>query len=277
MIKVWVSITRPLNILITACAVFIGALLTGTLSPLSKIILALCSAAFICAGGNVLNDYFDVDIDKINKPRRPLPSGKIQKNNALIYSVTLLACGFLLAFFISLQAVLLAAIAVVLLVSYNAYVKRRTGIIGNMLISMTGALPIAYGGIATGKIHGILFPTVFAFLLHLGREIIKDIEDVTGDRLAKSCSIPTRFTPQVSYYIGFIPLFFLVIITPLPFIFKLYNVFYLPLVLLLVNLPLLISFFFFRKKLDTANLHKLSNILKLEMVFGLLSLIIGTL
>lgn len=276
MIKVWITILRPFNVLITGTAVFIGALLTGSITPLSKIILAMVSAAFICAGGNVENDYFDVEIDRINKPYRPIPSGRIKRKHALLFSIILTIIGLAIAIFITSKALLLAICAVILLLAYNAYLKKNVGLIGNMAVSITATLSIVYGGIAVGRIEGILFPAFFAFLFHLGREIIKDIEDISGDRMAKSCSIPSHYSLEKSYYIGFIPLFLLLVITPLPYFLNMYNLFYLLVVIPLVDLLLLFSFLFFRKKLDSINLHKLSNILKLGMVFGLFSLIIGT-
>ncbi len=277
MMKVWFSLTRPLNVLITFCAVFIGALITGYITPFSDLLLAMCSAALICAGGNVLNDYFDIAIDKINKPHRPLPSGAIERSHALIFASFLMASGLFLSFFITAHAVAIACGAVILLISYNAYLKRKAGVLGNLAVSIAGALPIVYGGTAVNHLEAMLFPAAFAFLLHLGREIIKDLEDVIGDRQAKSCSIPTRFGPRTSYYIGFIPLLVLVCITPLPFLLRWYSIYYLIIVTPLVNILLIFSFFYFRKKQDKESLHRLSIILKLGMVFGLLSLIAGTL
>ncbi len=273
--KTWLTIVRPFNLLITTFAVFIGALLTGNITPLWKIFLAMLSAASICAGGNVLNDYFDVQIDRINKPDRPIPSGKIKRKSALLFSIILMVIGTVISFFISLQALLIASSAVILLLTYNANLKKKAGIVGNITVSFTAALSVIYGGIAVGRIEGTLFPSLFAFLFHLGREIIKDIEDTSGDRVVKSCSIPARFSPEKSYYIGFIPLFLLIAITPLPYVFEIYNLFYLLVVIPLVDILLLFSFFFFRKKLNSENLHKLSNIIKLGMVFGLISLITG--
>jgi geranylgeranylglycerol-phosphate geranylgeranyltransferase len=277
MIKVWLALTRPLNVFITFCAVFIGALITGFLTPLSNLLVAMASAALICAGGNALNDYFDIEIDRINKPHRPLPSGAIKRSHALLFALILMAAGLSLSFFINENTLIIALVAILLLTAYNGYLKRNGGLLGNFTVSITGALPIAYGGAAVNHLEAILFPTVFAFLFHLGREIIKDLEDVIGDTRAKSCSIPTRFSPRVSYRIGFVPLFVLFCITPLPYLFRWYSILYLLLVIPFVNLLLLASFFYFRKKLDPGNLHRLSMVLKLSMVFGLLSLIAGTL
>jgi geranylgeranylglycerol-phosphate geranylgeranyltransferase len=276
MIKVWFTLTRPLNVLITFCAVFVGALITGFLTPFSNLLLAMCSAALICAGGNVLNDFFDIEIDRMNKPSRPLPSGAIKHSHAVTLAIFCLGTGLLISVFIHVNAIIIAAAATVLLISYNGYLKRNGGVLGNLAVSITGALPIAYGGAAVNHLEEMLFPTAFAFLIHLGREIIKDLEDVTGDMKAKSRSIPTRFSPQASYYMGFIPLMVLFLITPLPFILGRYNLFYIILVIPLVNILLLIAFFYFRKRLDPANLHRLSTVLKLGMVFGLLSLVAGT-
>lgn len=277
MIKVWLGLTRPLNVLITFCAVFIGAIISGFLAPFSKVLLGMCSAGLICAGGNALNDYFDIDIDRINKPHRPLPSGAIKRSHALILALSSLGAGLVLSFFINTRAIAIAVLAIALLASYNAYLKRSGGLAGNIAVSVTGALPIAYGGAAVGHLEAMLFPCVFAFLFHLGREIIKDLEDVTGDRMVKSRSIPARLTPRISYYLAFIPLLLLFFTTPLPYVLGWYNLYYLIIVIPLVNILILVSFFHFRTKQDPASLHRLSAILKWGMVCGLLSLIAGTL
>jgi len=274
-LKSWFGITRPINVIIAGCTVFIGAFLTGKISPTINIVLAILSVTFICAGGNVLNDYYDVEVDRINKPNRPIPAGKITRKSALLFFFILTAIGMSIAPLISIKALALAFTAVVLLVLYNVYLKRKTGLLGNVTVSFTAALTIIYGGLAVGRIDGTLFPALFAFLIHTGREIIKDIEDVAGDRHLRLCSIPTRFSLQTSYYLGFIPLFLLIIIVPLPYIYGIYNLFYILLVIPFVDLLLLFSFFYFRKKLDTRNLHNLSNIIKLTMVFGLISLVMG--
>ena len=273
--KVWIVISRPYNVLITGCAVFIGALLTGTITPISKIVLAMLSAAFICGGGNVENDYFDVEIDRINKPKRPIPSGKIKRKSALLFYVILSSVGIIISMFITFKALILAVSVVILLFAYNAYLKRNSGIIGNIAVSFTAALSIVYGGVAVGKLEGVLFPAILAFLFNLGREIIKDIEDISGDKSSKSYSVPSRYSLKKSYIIAFFPLFLLIVITPLPYLFHIYNLYYLIIVITSVDLLLLLSFLFFWEKFDSKNIHKLSNILKIGMLFGLLSLVIG--
>jgi geranylgeranylglycerol-phosphate geranylgeranyltransferase len=277
MMKPWFRISRPFNVVITACAVFIGALLTGTIFPFRNVILAILSASSICAGGNILNDFFDVEVDRINKPQRPIPSGKISKTNALLISILLMILGLVLSFFISLEAIILALIAITLLTLYNSYLKRKGSFFGNLSVSITGALPLIYGGLAVGRIEGTLFPATFAFMTHLGREVIKDMEDVAGDRTVKSRSIPVRFGLRISYRIAFIPLFLLIAITPIPYFLKVYNLIYLVSVIIAVDILLVVSFLIFRTKLTKKNLHILSEIIKLSMVFGLFSLILGTL
>jgi geranylgeranylglycerol-phosphate geranylgeranyltransferase len=272
-----ITLVRPLNVLITAIAVFIGALLTGTIEPFNKVLLAVFSAATICAGGNILNDYFDVDIDRINKPSRPIPSGNVNKKVAFTISIVTIILGLILSMFINTVAIFIAFLAVIFMVSYNTRLKRRGGIIGNTVITITATLPLFYGSVSVGRIKNIFFPALFAFLLHLGREIIKDIEDITGDYHAKSNSLPVRCGLQNAYYIAFIPLFLLIIISPVPFIMGIFNLYYLIIIIPFVILPLIFSFFFFRKKLNPNYIGKLSTILKLAMVFGLLSLIIGIL
>ena len=188
-----------------------------------------------------------------------------------------MAIGFALSLFISIKTILLAFTAIILLLLYNSYLKRKGSIFGNLTVSITGALPIIYGGLAVNRIEATLFPATFAFLTHLGREIIKDMEDVSGDRMVKSRSIPVKFGLKTSYWIAFIPLFLLIIISPIPYIMQIYNIIYLVSVIIAVDLLIVIAFIFFSTKLTKKYLLILSEIIKLSMVFGLFSLIAGTL
>ncbi|MCW9094558.1 MAG: UbiA family prenyltransferase, partial [Ignavibacteriaceae bacterium] len=91
-LKAILKITRPVNIIITFVSVIVAAVIClPDKLPGMNVLLAAVSAALTAASGNVLNDIIDIDIDKINRPNRPLPSGKINITEAyLLISVLIL-------------------------------------------------------------------------------------------------------------------------------------------------------------------------------------------
>ena len=83
--KAYIFITRPVNVLITFLVVIVGSLIC-IISDYSiyKILLAAFSAALTAGAGNIINDIYDIEADKINHPERPLAKGIITTNNAWV-------------------------------------------------------------------------------------------------------------------------------------------------------------------------------------------------
>src|SRR5665647_2950137 len=92
------TITRPLNSLVAGLAAIVAYLIdTGTVIPQTLLLFAI--VALITAAGNVINDFFDVRIDAINRPDRPIPSGAVTSAAARSFAVTLFLAGVLVSFF----------------------------------------------------------------------------------------------------------------------------------------------------------------------------------
>ncbi|MDP2974417.1 MAG: UbiA family prenyltransferase, partial [Candidatus Diapherotrites archaeon] len=90
----FVSIIRPLNCLMAAFGAFIGYSIAGSAIQFQKEIgIAMAAAFLVCAGGMVINDYFDRNVDKRLHPRKPLPSGAIKPKTALLYAIALFIAG----------------------------------------------------------------------------------------------------------------------------------------------------------------------------------------
>ncbi len=110
---------RPINGLIAFISVILGALISkGSLEPYSKVMGVGIAAFLILSAGNVLNDYYDVKTDTINKPLRPIPSGKISRRSALIFSIFLFSLGMALGLLISLIAFAVAMLVSLILVTF---------------------------------------------------------------------------------------------------------------------------------------------------------------
>lgn len=192
--------TRPRNMAISFIGVYTGALLVSTEVDFNaKVILAAFSAMFILAGGNALNDYYDVKADRINRPQRPIPSGRLSKKEVRLFSALLYTAGILTAFFINPYCTLLAVLNSAVLVAYAMHSKKAF-LTSNIAVSYLSASVFIYGALSVYNTPafsppgtGILSVLVASsFFMTLSREIVKDIEDLDGDRKAGASTLPIK-------------------------------------------------------------------------------------
>jgi geranylgeranylglycerol-phosphate geranylgeranyltransferase len=270
----YIRLTRPLNNLITALAVLVGAAIAGAIESWTMVLFACLSAFFISAGGNVINDFFDVNIDKINKPSRPLPQGKISSSAALVEAILLFLAGLGLSLEVKALSLLIAFAACGFLILYS-YKLKKTFLWGNLTVSVVAALAFVYGGITTEDFKLSLIPAVFALLFHLGREILKDIEDMNGDASAGASTLPIKL--GVKYSLDVCTLIFLLLIglTIVPYLLHVFSLLYLLAVIFGVDLGLIYVIWSIRRNPAPSNIHRLSNWLKIEMFAGLAAILLG--
>jgi geranylgeranylglycerol-phosphate geranylgeranyltransferase len=268
----YLELTRPLNNPITAFAVFMGAWIAGLSGSLDKLFFALLSASLISAGGYVINDFFDLETDRINKPSRPLPEGKVKAKSALIFSLILFLTGLLLSLLIKKIAFIVALTAVVLLVLYSFKLKRAP-LVGNLLVSFVCGLAFVYGGMVARDFRLSLIPAGFAFLFHLGREILKDVEDVRGDLSVRAQTIPIAWGVNLSLLLTTFVFSGLIFLTIVPYYLNLFPLLYLALVIGLDLLLLYVMISMWRDQ-SRSNLGMLSGILKFGMILGLVAIFV---
>lgn len=178
----YLKIMRPLNGVMSVVAVWIGALIAGApIEPGTGLILGFISVFLISGGGMAINDYFDAEIDKLNRPNRPIPSGKMSRRAAVAYSALLFILGIAASFFIGYDALIVATISSALLIAYAAHLK-KTILMGNLVISGLVALTFVYGGVIFNNYAPVLPLALLAFLSNTAREIYKTIDDALGDQ-----------------------------------------------------------------------------------------------
>lgn len=227
----YLEILRSFNGLMSAFAVIISSILIGFFIPL-QIFIACLSVFLISSAGMVINDYFDYQIDKINKPKRALTSGKISRKTALSYSLVLFLIGNVLALFLNFYMFALAIFNSILLLLYSWKIK-KTILAGNFFVSWLAASSFLFGSLLEEKITAlILILFLMAFSSSIGREIAKSIEDVKGDRKMKLRTLPVIAGNNFSAWIACIFMIFAIIFTFLPYIFNLLNIIYLYIVLI---------------------------------------------
>jgi geranylgeranylglycerol-phosphate geranylgeranyltransferase len=270
----YIRLTRPVNNLITALSVLVGAAIAGNVESWTMVFFACLSAFFISAGGNVINDFFDVDIDRINKPSRPLPQGDITLRAALIWSFLLFLAGLVLSLLVKPLSLLIAFVACAFLILYSSILK-KTLLWGNLMVSVVSALAFVYGGIATEDFTLSLIPAVFALLFHLGREVLKDIEDIRGDSSAGASTLPIKWGVKFSLDVCTFIFLFLIGLTIVPYVLHIFSLLYLFAVVVGVDLGLIFTIRSMRRNPSSSNLHRLNNLLKIEMLTGLAAIFLG--
>lgn len=171
--------------------VLLGELLAlGHLPSLAQATYGFLSIFCISAAALILNDYFDVETDRINAPSRPLPSGLVTKPEVMVLSVVVALLGFLFSFLISSQVFAVAFGVWLVGFLYNWRLK-RTGIWGNLFVAFSVGMTFIFGGIVAGNPFEVVvwYLAVTTFLIDLGEEIAADSLDVEGDRKTGSRSL----------------------------------------------------------------------------------------
>ena len=237
----YLELARPLNGIIAFISAWLGGMFAsqGRMENLVNIRLLLVSvsALVLLSAGNAINDYCDYNIDRINRPQRPLPSGRIRRRDALIFAILLVAIGIWLGALINRNATGIAILVFVALVSYAFWLK-RTPFVGNLVVSGLTGLTFIAGGVAIDSVRGTLVPAIFAFLFTTAREVVKDLEDTEGD-LKNNVKTLAVLNPQlaVKTAIGFMLL--VILFSPIPYLFGWYSWHYLVAVILGVDLVLI--------------------------------------
>jgi len=270
-----IKISRPVNVVITFISVLIAALICSPGKILEfDIFLAAFAASFTAVSGNIFNDIYDIEIDKINRPFRPLPSGKLTIKEA--YSVIILFVT--LSIFASLSIGYFPLVIVLfshfLLLLYSKYLK-RIPLVGNIMVSFLTGLVFVFGGVVVNNFYAALVPAIFAFLINLIREIVKDMEDVEGDKLSGINTLPIKYGFQKSKMLVLLITVLLIASTLYPFVSRLYKIEYFVVVMILVNTLLVYCIKILFEDHSIKNLKKINNLLKVGMVFGLLAIYLG--
>ena len=198
---------------------------------LPAIVGSFFATFFATTAGNVINDYFDRDIDKINAPHRPIPIGLVSKSYALLFSVFLFSIAFIFCLLLPTFAIIIAVTNFVLLILYTPFFKCRP-FIGNIIVSYLGGSTILFGSaafIGAGIFQNELFLILFSLIVlsTYSREVIKDIEDMEGDNGQNLKTLPLTIGTNRSLLISFSSLLLSILISPLPFIMGFFGASYL--------------------------------------------------
>lgn len=277
----YIEILRPGNALMGAISIILVAIIDKTFSI--PIILAMIAVFFETAAGNVINDYFDYKIDLINKPERPLPSGRISLKNGKYYAYLLFIAGTICGFLISYLTnnwipFIIVLIADVILYLY-AYKLKTTPLLGNLTVGFMTGFGFVFGGFSINHpsiIMTSIFLGFFAFVMTTAREIVKDIEDVEGDKADGARTLPILIGNKKPAMLAAVLIVIDSALCPLLYYYHIFGVLYLVVIAIAVIL-FIYSAILILKSQEREVAAKVSKNLKIGMLIAFVAFVFGSL
>ena len=280
----FVRLLRPLNCLMMGFAVLLGELivLRGGFY-LFQSFLGFVTAFTLTGSSMALNDYFDRFVDAVNEPTRPIPSGILKPKEVLGFAFFLAFLGLFSALATSLTVknmgflVLLVAFLSYGLSAYYNVEGKKYGFWGNLMVSGCVAVPFLYGAFMVGVFPKpiLLIFAFMAFLSNTGREIIKGIADIEGDKLRNIQTLAIKLNPKKAAYIASVFYVLAVGLSVLPPMMGMVSLWYLPFVIVACG-GFLFTAFITVKNPSTQNARKMKKLSLVWMGIGLIAFLTGS-
>ena len=239
---------------------------TGLPDHWRNIIVSAVVVFMFIGGGNALNDYIDRDIDRTAHPERPVPSGRLRPEQARNAGISMLALSVVASLLtLDLVCIAIVAVAAVLMISYEMFLKQR-GFVGNLTIAVLTGMVFLLGSALVGDVMANMVVALMACLVSIGREIAKDIEDMNSDEGRKT--LPMSIGVRASACIACV--FFILgpVLSILPMISGTYGILYYA-VILADAMFLASAASVFRDP------HKAEKTAKIGMMLGLVAFLLG--
>lgn len=279
-IKELFFVSRPLNWVMAGIGVFVGSLAGVGLNSdfILPIALAILATIFTMGAGNALNNLYDRNIDKIVHGKRSLASGRLSPQVALWFTVVSFVVGFslalTLAWFFNPVCLIIASFNLLVILLYEIRLKKR-GLTGNLAIGYLVCSVFLFGGAAVGKItHAIIIVAILAFLVTVGREIVKDIRDMPGDK-GKRKTLPMKIGEKRARIISVLFIGLAIVLSVLLWYWRLLGDSEIPYIFLAIPVPLFFTSACSIARLFIWDLKKADILLKAGMLFALIPLVLG--
>ena len=263
----------------------------------TRFVLLVLASVLIAAAGYIINDYFDVDIDQVNKPQQNVVDNIVSRRWAILWHFILSGLGVLLSLYVSwatgLWYIVIANLACVfLLFGYSVSLKRKL-LFGNILISLLTAWVVLILCLSEFRLAirtqidpgwlvvqnkimrlGFLY-AAFAFILSLIREAVKDMEDLEGDAKYGSRTMPIAWGINgTKIYVAVWMIVLLgLLVTIQVYVIRFHWWWAVAYSILLIIFPLVHLFLKLFNAITSSQFHYLSNIAKTVMLTGILSMI----
>ena len=212
------SLIRPELPLAGGICVVAGQIIVlQTLPTLFIGVMGFLTGFFISSAAMITNDYFDIEVDRINHPQRPLPSGKISSSELIIITILFTLAGFTTAGLLGIETLIFSIIIWIIAISYNWRLKEY-GLIGNMMVAISVASFFIFGGTSVGGLtNGLIWIFgILAFIFDLGEEIAADTMDMAGDKKRSTKTIALSHGKQYSLRISMLLFALFVVVSLIP-------------------------------------------------------------
>lgn len=275
-IKGILQIFRPELPFAAGVCVLLGEIVAlGNFPPLREAVLGFLCGFFISGSAIVLNDYFDLEVDKVNAPHRPLPSGIVSPAEALLLTGAATVIGLAASFWIGPLTFMFGLVAWLIGFLYNWKFKEK-GLLGNLMVAASVAGTFLLGGVAVGEPWNpiVWCFALIGFFIDLGEEIAGDAMDMEGDKKRDSRSI--AILKGRRFALGLSSLFFglVILLSLIPALFGWLGVSYL---VMIAIMDVLIVFFTVRllKSQTSAEGVRAMRGIYIGATVGMLAFIIG--
>jgi len=274
-----IVIGRPVNQIIIFISVIVGGYLLKEVPDLNHLFIAALGAMLIGGFGNTINDAVDYRSDAVNKPDRPIPSGKLSVKRAYTGAVIQLIMGLVGALAAGMHCFRIALLAALMLAGY-AFVVKRVPLVANIWIAYVSALSFVYAMAVVdswewAQISLATAGAVFIFLFHFAREILKDIEDIDGDIAAGIKTFPIIAGIGASKFMIVIVWALLIVALTSAHSWLRLSGLYLAAAIILMALPLVAITFMLSGAGTNRQFNRLQIYLKVLMPLGLVVLLIA--
>ncbi len=279
--KTFLRLIRFTNLLLMAfCQLLVRACLLLPHQPWSKVLfdspfaLLVFSTLSIAAAGYIINDYYDIKIDAINKPKRVVIGKFLNRRKAMLAHLLLSSIGVFIGFYLSLPIGLIHLGAALLLWGYSARLK-QTLLIGNITIALLSATMVLVVAVFEKVDNKAVWAYgAFVFLITIVREIIKDMEDVKGDATFDCRTLPIVMgIPGAKWFLYFFILAFAITLLS-GVIYRVHEVYFTTYILLLIILPMGYLTYRIYRADRKKDFTRLSRLVKWIMLSGMLSMLL---
>lgn len=272
-IKGLYKLSRPMSTLSGVLAVALGGYVART-GEWSKIVLAALVTMIVSASANAWNDYLDLEIDRINQPQRPLPSGQVQPRTAYIFSLTLAILSLVMASFINLPSFLIVLAANALLYIYSLRLK-STVLLGNATVAFISATSVMFGGVAAGNVMPTLWLAAIIMVAIMGREVLKTLADYEGDLAQRVRTVATVWGRRWARVVFYVLVGMSAIMMMTPYLFRVYRPVYAYVVALGVYPVVFYIALRVTRERAGPQLERLSQLMKYDFMIWFLAVVLG--
>jgi geranylgeranylglycerol-phosphate geranylgeranyltransferase len=203
------------------CVVVGQTIALGEFATIGIMIQGFCLGFFLSSSAMIFNDFFDIEVDRVNSPQRPLPSGRITKTEAIVLGISTAVIALGVAITIAPIVFLVGLLLWVLGFLYN-WKWKSNGLAGNLVVSLNVAMTFLIGAFSVGQIHNpaVWVFSLIAFFFDLAEEIAGDVMDMEGDLKRGSRSLAIHYGRKTALRISAALFSAMILVTLTPILFS---------------------------------------------------------